>query len=66
MTNTLDIEQTTNLDANTPFVNYLINKRLENCVLNKYSHIAAIIPVAHKIRYCFIFGFWQKWKCDFG
>lgn len=60
------IEQTTNLNAETPFVNWLINKRITNCKLKQFSHIAAIIPIAHKLRYCFIFGFWKEWKCGIG
>jgi hypothetical protein len=66
MANIINIEQTTNLNATTPFVNYMINKRINNCELKQFSHIAAIIPVAHKLRYCFILGFRKKWKCGIG
>jgi hypothetical protein len=60
------IEQTTEYDANTPFINYLITKRMTGCELRQFSHIAAIVPVAHKLRYCFIRGFRKKWKYCFG
>jgi hypothetical protein len=46
------------LDKNTPFIEYLINKRINFCVLGTSSHIAAFVPVTNNSRYCFI----RKWK----
>ena len=47
-----------NFDKNTPLIDYLINKRINFCVLGPSSHIAAFIPVTNNSRYCFI----RKWK----
>lgn len=46
------------LNKDTPFINYLINKRIHFCELGASSHIAAFIPVTYSSRYCFIRG----WK----
>lgn len=46
------------LNKDTPFINYLINKRINFCELGASSHIAAFIPSTYNSRYCFIRG----WK----
>ena len=48
----------TGFDKNTPFINYLIDKRINFCELGASSHIAAFVPVTNNFRYCFI----QEWK----
>lgn len=45
-------------NKNTPFINYLINKRIGFCKLGASSHIAAFVPVSCTSRYCFI----REWK----
>lgn len=45
-------------DKNTPFIDYLINKRINFCVLGSSSHIAAFVPVVNNSWYCFI----REWK----
>lgn len=52
------------LNRNTPFINYLINKRINFCVLGASSHIAAFVPVTNNSRWCFIRGW--KGKCRYG
>ena len=42
------------LNKNTPFINYLINKRINFCELGSSSHIAAFIPVSNNSWYYFI------------
>lgn len=45
-------------NKNTPFIDYLINKRTQFCELGASSHIAAFIPITNNSRYCFI----REWK----
>jgi len=49
-----NIGWTSNLDKDTPFISYLIDKRINFCHLGASSHIAAFIPVSLKSWYCFI------------
>jgi hypothetical protein len=42
------------LNKDTPFINYLINKRINFCELGASSHIAAFVPVGYNSRYCFL------------
>jgi hypothetical protein len=44
----------TMLDKNTPFINFLINKRTSDNSRQSYSHIAAFIPESIGKRCCFI------------
>ena len=50
-----------NFNKNTPLIDYLINKRINYCVLGSSSHIAAFIPVEKKSKYCFL----RKWKYQY-
>lgn len=52
------------LNKNTPFVDKLINKRSNYCVLGPSSHIAVFIPTSYSSRSCLI----HKWegKCRNG
>ncbi len=42
------------LNKNTPFIKYLIDKRIGFCCLGSSSHIAAFVPVSLGLRSCFI------------
>ena len=53
-----EIGFTTNLNKNTPFINYLINKRICFCQLMNSLHIAAFIPVSTGSKSCFL----SRWK----
>jgi len=55
-----EIGWTSNLTADTPFINYLIEKRINFCQLGASSHIAAFVPVVSGNRSCFIHC--GKWK----
>lgn len=46
------------LNKNTPFIDYLINKRINFCELGPSSHIAAFFPVSYNLKYCFL----RQWK----
>jgi len=45
-------------NKDTPFINYLINKRISFCELGDSSHIAAFVPSTCSSRCCFI----REWK----
>lgn len=45
-------------NKDTPFINYLINKRISFCDLGASSHIAAFVPSTSSSRCCFI----REWK----
>ena len=51
---------TSNLTKDTPFIEYLIDKRIHFCQLGASSHIAAFVPVSFNHRYCLIHN--GKWK----
>ena len=51
---------TSNLTKDTPFINYLIEKRINFCQLGVSSHIAAFVPVSGTSRSCF--KHYGKWK----
>jgi hypothetical protein len=42
------------MNRNTPFIDYLIDKRRNNCVMEASSHIAVFIPTTIKYRQCLI------------
>lgn len=48
-----DFGQTSNLTKETPFIKYLINKRIKFCQLGASSHIAAFIPVSINLEMLF-------------
>jgi hypothetical protein len=48
----------TGFNKDTPFINYLINKRISFCVLGASSHIAAFVASTCSSRCCFI----REWK----
>lgn len=45
-------------NKDTPFINYLISKRISFCELGASSHIAAFIPSVYSQLYCLI----REWK----
>lgn len=45
-------------NKDTPFINYLITKRISFCELGASSHIAAFVPSTYSQRYCLI----REWK----
>jgi len=47
-------EYTCELDKNNPFIDNLINKRINSCVVGPSSHIAAFLQNTVDIRSCFI------------
>ena len=51
---------TTNITKESPFIEYLINKRMNFCKIGTSSHIAALISVSLNNWYCFKFH--TKWK----
>lgn len=57
-----EIGYTSNLSKDTPFVRFLIDKRINFCQLGTSSHIAAFVPVSVSFnsRCCFIPN--GKWK----
>lgn len=57
-TKSLSSELNTDLDKNCPFINNLIDKRINSCVVGPSSHIAAFLPSTVEIRSCFL----SNWK----
>lgn len=53
-----DIGCDSGFNKDTPFISYLINKRINYCALGASSHIAAFVPVRCNSRCCFI----REWK----
>ncbi len=51
-------EHTSGLDKDCPFIENLIKKRINSCVVGPSSHIAAFLPSTVEIRSCFI----PSWK----
>ncbi len=51
-------EHTSGLDKDCPFIENLINKRINSCIVGPSSHIAAFLPSTVEIRSCFI----PSWK----
>ena len=45
---------TTNLNKDTPFIKFLIDKRIYYCKLGASSHIAAFIPESFSLWYYFL------------
>ncbi len=56
----LEIGYTSNLSRDTPFIKFLIDKRINFCQLGNSSHIAALVPVTFNSRCCF--KHCGKWK----
>lgn len=54
----MDTGYDTQFDKNTPFINYLINKRINFCELGASTHIAAFVPVSSGSKCYFI----REWK----
>ena len=44
------------LNKDTPFINFLINKRRNNGLIEMHSHIAALVPSELNHRQCFLRG----------
>lgn len=59
-----NIGYTSSLTKDTPFIQYLINKRILFCQLGAFSHIAAFVPVSSNFRECF--KRYGKWKGRYG
>lgn len=59
-TNIYNLGHITNLTKDTPFIKYLIDKRINCCNVGASTHIAALIPVSVNSQYCFIHN--GKWK----
>ena len=57
-----NIGYTTKLSSDTPFIRFLINKRINFCQLGASSHIASFIPVACNLWQCLIHKGKGKWK----
>ncbi len=55
-----EIGYISDLTKETPFIKYLIDKRINFCQLGASSHIAAFVPVSFNSRCCFIHN--GKWK----
>ena len=53
-----DIGYDSGFNKDTPFINYLINKRISFCDLGASSHIAAFIPSTYGHKCCLI----REWK----
>lgn len=49
-----DIGYDSCFNKDTPFISYLIKKRINFCSLGSSSHIAAFVPVKYSSRCCFI------------
>ena len=63
---TVNIGYNSGFDKNTPFINALINKRINFCELGASSHIAAFIPVSYTSR-CYLIRDWKgKGKDHYG
>lgn len=56
----VELGYTSNLSKDTPFIRFLIDKRINFCQLGASSHIAAFVPVSFNSRCCFIHH--GKWK----
>lgn len=56
----VELGYTSKLSKDTPFIKYLIDKRINFCQLGASSHIAAFVPVTFNSRCCFIHN--GKWK----
>jgi hypothetical protein len=52
------------MNKDTPFISYLIDKRINFCELGASSHIAAFVPVTCNFRFCFLRDW--KWKDHYG
>lgn len=52
--NNMMIGYDSGLTKDTPFIDYLINKRINFCEMGASSHIAAFIPAVNNSRCCFI------------
>ena len=55
-----ELGYTSNLTKDTPFIKFLIDRRINFCQLGASSHIAAFVPVSFNFRWCFIHN--GKWK----
>lgn len=60
----VELGYTSNLSKDTPFIKFLIDKRINFCQLGSSSHIAALVPVSFNSRCYFIHN--GKWKGYYG
>lgn len=54
-----NLENISKLSKETPFINFLINKRINFCKLGSSNHIATFIPVSFD-KYFFTYAKWTR------